>query len=61
MPDDEDQPEKRTGAEKPVSLAPLSVDDALTGLPATKPEGPPEIVDAARQEAETPADETGEG
>jgi hypothetical protein len=53
-------PEKRD-RDEPVSLAPLDPEEALRGLLAVKPDGPPEVEDAARQEAEYPADESDEG
>ena len=36
-------------------------DDNGDEQPAREPEGPPEIIEAARQELEYPADETDEG
>ena len=47
--------------EKTVGLAPSEFEEARRDLPAVNPDVPPEMVDAARQEAEYPADETDEG
>ncbi len=52
--------ERKTEPDEPVKI-PLDPEDALRALLQVKPDGSPEIVDAAEQELQTPEDTTNEG
>lgn len=53
-------PKRTTDPDKPVRLD-ADAEDDRRGLLRVEPDGPPEIVDAAEQELQTPEDATGEG